>query len=215
METNVPNVFLGGDALAGPWTVVGAISHGTKAARAILAKEQIKFSQEFSSRISFDEEEQSLEVSRKKAVLKPFKEQGKEACRCLECNYICDICTEVCPNRANVMIPVKGEGLKNLNQILHIDGMCNECGNCAVFCPYDGAPYRDKLPLYENEAQFLAGENAGVAVVDRVSGRMKVRVGQEIFELCFEKNSQPTGSIPSEVTQVISTMMKDYGYLVR
>ena len=33
-------------------------------------------------------------------------------------------------------------------QIVHIDDLCNECGNCATFCPTSGRPYRDKPRLH-------------------------------------------------------------------
>ena len=32
--------------------------------------------------------------------------------------------------------------------------MCNECGNCAIFCPYDSAPYRDKFTLFKTREGF-------------------------------------------------------------
>ena len=37
-----------------------------------------------------------------------------------------------CPNRANVVVKLPD----GRAQILHVDRMCNECGNCLVFCPY-------------------------------------------------------------------------------
>ncbi|MDD0233766.1 pyridine nucleotide-disulfide oxidoreductase, partial [Shigella flexneri] len=33
---------------------------------------------------------------------------AQEAARCLECNYVCNKCVDVCPNRANVSIAVPG-----------------------------------------------------------------------------------------------------------
>ena len=52
--------------------------------------------------------------------------------RCLGCATVCETCTEVCPNRANIHVVVPG---KQQRQIVHVDGMCNECGNCSTFCP--------------------------------------------------------------------------------
>ena len=40
-ETNIDNVFIGGDALRGPSTVVEAIADGRKAAEAIIKKEKL------------------------------------------------------------------------------------------------------------------------------------------------------------------------------
>ena len=74
------------------------------------------------------------------AYRRPERAQGKRslpaALPLLDC-LACRACVTVCPNRANVLIDVPGFKRK---QILHIDGMCNECGNCAVFCPYEGRP---------------------------------------------------------------------------
>ncbi len=33
-------------------------------------------------------------------------------------------------------------------QILNIADYCNECGNCATFCPTSGAPYLDKAKFH-------------------------------------------------------------------
>ena len=66
-----------------------------------------------------------------------------EGDRCLSCNVVCQTCADVCPNRANVVVKLPD----GRAQILHVDRMCNECGNCLVFCPYDSAPYRDKFTL--------------------------------------------------------------------
>ena len=41
-----------------------------------------------------------------------------------------------------------------MHQIIHVDYMCNECGNCKSFCPYDSAPYLDKFTLFANEADY-------------------------------------------------------------
>jgi len=89
-----------------------------------------------------------------------------EAARCLQCTSICDKCVEVCPNRANqvytiepvnVMVPVlacrDGEvvvagqecvKIEQRRQIIHIDDLCNECGNCSTFCVHQGRPYAEK-----------------------------------------------------------------------
>ena len=91
--------------------MVLAIAHGTKVAKAIIAKEQLEFNQEFTTRISFNHEIQLLEIAEKKAVMKSVFDDEQESSRCLECNKVCNICAEVCPNRANLVIPVKGQGL--------------------------------------------------------------------------------------------------------
>jgi len=104
------------------------------------------------------------------------KEAVDEAKRCLYCDQLCDICVTVCPNRANVGYVVKPFTVKTQKvvwengqtkfedggifkieqqyQILNIDDFCNECGNCATFCPTSGAPYRDKPKIALTEASF-------------------------------------------------------------
>jgi len=101
-----------------------------------------------------------------------------EAERCLQCRILCDRCVEVCPNRANVSIRLPtvdvrlpilelhdgrleavGEEpvtIAQVRQILHVDDLCNECGNCATFCVHDGRPYRDKPRLFLRREEYEA-----------------------------------------------------------
>ena len=74
------------------------------------------------------------------------EDEKSESERCLECDIICESCADVCPNRANVVID-----FNQRKQILHIDRLCNECGNCETFCPYSSAPYKEKLTLFANK----------------------------------------------------------------
>ena len=216
LETSVNNVYIGGDALVGPWTVVGAIQHGTKVAKAILEKEQFEFKQEFASRISFNHEIQLLEIAEKKAVMKPVSDHEQETGRCLECNKVCNICAEVCPNRANLMIPVKGQGLTNLNQILHVDGMCNECGNCATFCPYSSEPYKVKLTLFWSEKDFKESTNSGFLIVgDGAEAEVMLRLAGEIIKVKFDELGIADVPIDGSIAAFVWTVLKQYGYLYK
>lgn len=100
------------------------------------------------------------------------EEAQTESERCLQCDIVCNICVTVCPNRANYAIPaapieypIQQIVIKNDNdkldfetlaikaiqqkfQIINIADYCNECGNCATFCPTNGAPYKDKYRVY-------------------------------------------------------------------
>ncbi len=100
----------------------------------------------------------------------------KEASRCLMCDEVCDVCNTVCPNlafhaysvtprtfRSGKIVVKNGEtevvwkgsfGIKQKRQILHIADWCNQCGNCATFCPTAGKPYEDKPHLYLLESSF-------------------------------------------------------------
>jgi hypothetical protein len=72
------------------------------------------------------------------------------------------MCCSVCPNRANVAIEIPG--MRNRTQIIHLDALCNECGNCEVFCPLQGKPHAGKLTLFEDEESFLDSKNPGFAI---------------------------------------------------
>lgn len=211
-ETSVPNVFIGGDALRGPATVVEGIADGTKFAETVIAKEK---GQELNleSPVSFDEKKQLAEIKDKKGVLQSTCKPGEENNRCLECNQVCNICVEVCPNRANVAVIVNSENTKCRNQVIHVDGMCNECGNCEAFCPYDSAPYKDKFTLYWNKEDFEDSKNAGFVLVDEASDKFMVRLGNSVVDVAFDESGKCNGVIPDEIADVIWAAYRDYRYL--
>ncbi|MDK2808933.1 MAG: putative selenate reductase, partial [Clostridiales bacterium] len=133
LESSVSHVYVVGDGLNGPATVVEGIRDASYAANAILNLEKRGV-------ITLDTDKEACEA--KKGILLHADQAENEAERCLECNHVCECCVDVCPNRANVAIKVEG---KPMMQIIHVDKMCNECGNCKSFCPYDSAPYKDKF----------------------------------------------------------------------
>lgn len=109
------------------------------------------------------------------------KEAKKEAERCLYCNDNCNVCVTVCPNRANRTYSIKPgdylvqkavlkkgklkiETVKTLRleqdtQIINVGDFCNECGNCTMFCPTSGDPYKDKPKFYLTEESLKPEEN--------------------------------------------------------
>jgi len=162
-ETNIKNVFIGGDALRGPSTVVEAIADGRKAAEAIIKKEEIngKLLQQSEYQVNRNESD----LNKIKGLTIPvFKDDLiAESARCLHCDFLCNKCVEVCPNRANVLIDSKvlSTQYKDIYQLLHIDGLCNECGNCETFCPYEDSPYFDKPTLFWSNEDFNNSRNDG------------------------------------------------------
>ncbi|SMB99737.1 putative selenate reductase [Thermanaeromonas toyohensis ToBE] len=211
-ETNLENVFIGGDALRGPATIVQAIADGSKVARAILEKEGMA---PVSSRVmpSFDQTRRLKEITQKKGFLKNSL-QEKDHERCLECGFVCNLCVEVCPNRANIAIGVESENLKSLNQILHVDGMCNECGNCATFCPYDGAPYKDKLTLFWNEEDFANSQNNGFLLIeDGKEPVFKLRIEGNVFTVKFNAAGEAYADLEKGLVDLIWAAFKGYKYL--
>ncbi|MBN1859631.1 putative selenate reductase subunit YgfK [Candidatus Bipolaricaulota bacterium] len=113
---------------------------------------------------------------------------AEEAGRCLQCSSLCDKCVEVCPNRANLAIEVEpvtwsvprigwrdgcwrvideeAFAIRQQRQIIHVDDLCNECGNCATFCVHQGRPFADKPRLFLNSEAFAAEADNAFRVVD-------------------------------------------------
>jgi putative selenate reductase len=215
-ETNLENVFVIGDALRGPSSVVKAIADGRKAAEAVLQKENIKTDKLFSYIPEVNSELRMQDISRAKGNINVCSDLKNEPERCLECNTVCNICTEVCPNRANVQIKVPD--LLDPNQILHIDGMCNECGNCETFCPYTGAPYKDKLTLFWTYKEFIGSSNNGFFVSDE--NTIKLRLKNVICDLTLKDNKIESCHPHNIVTDtdgfaIIESVLSNYSYLIK
>ncbi len=105
----------------------------------------------------------------------------QEASRCLACDTFCSVCTSVCPNHAfltytcapfaadlpswtvadGAPVPADPEhfAVAQATQTAVLTDFCNECANCATFCPTAGRPYADKPRLYVSESEFLSQEN--------------------------------------------------------
>jgi len=216
-ETKLENVFIGGDAYRGPSTVVESIADGKKAAEAILKKEKTSlsfsnnFSQLFNSSILFGD------VSAKKGIIEGInKEPQHEASRCLSCSFICNKCVDVCPNRANVTIKI--DGFKDAFQILHIDGMCNDCGNCETFCPHAGAPYKDKLTLFWSEKEMRESKNDGFYLLKyHGTAFFLVKKNTSISEIEIDPQDYSIithrGDVDDSEAMLISEAFKNYRYL--
>ena len=199
LKTSDDNVYAAGDGLYGPATVVEAIRDGRKVAEAI-AGEVLA--------CDFDKLAEEEKVYAKRGVLKEEQKETKEAGRCLGCSTICENCVEVCPNRANIAIQVPG---MEKHQIIHVDYLCNECGNCKSFCPYSSAPYLDKFTLFETEADMENSKNQGFAVLDQEPRRCKVR----FFGKTFIWEPEKPAALPDGLGRMIETVCRDYSYLIR
>lgn len=194
------NTFVIGDARSGPSTVVSAIHDATLAAKTILKRENLIFSSIPTSTHSV----RTDEVYSKKGILKTNGSVEDESIRCLECDRICECCVDVCPNRANVTLDVKGK-----KQILHIDCMCNECGNCTIFCPYNSAPYRDKFTLFHTLEAFNSSTNSGLFVADFTTKAIKLRIDKKISVLhAHELDDHFT------LKPFILALFNEYAYLI-
>ena len=195
------NVFVGGDAKRGASTLIKAIADGKYTAWEIMERKGVNPLKR--ARLKVEKDLSLPELQFKKARVergigihkrtpeerKDFglvnkslseEEAKQEAGRCMACDEMCNICVDVCPNRANhsyevapfsVEIPYAQKengkvitgtsGIFNLEQryqVLNIKDFCNECGNCETFCPSSGAPYKDKPRLHLTEASFSESE---------------------------------------------------------
>lgn len=199
LETSVAGVYAAGDGLYGPATVVEGIRDGMKAAEAILGRAVAE------DLFSLSEEEK---IYGRKGNL--MEEDGKDvdSKRCLSCNSYCENCVEVCPNRANITLTVPG---MERHQIIHVDYMCNECGNCKSFCPWDSAPYLDKFTLFANEKDMEDSKNQGFVVLDRETGACKVRLQGKVTDYVAGTASDV---VPEGIAKIIGTVIRDYAYML-
>jgi putative selenate reductase len=200
-ETQLKNVFAGGDAVRGASTLIRAIGDGKKVAESIQAR-ALSDARSMSGRTrktmalgelykkrarrQFGKTLPEIALDARKGfdlVIETLDEKTArdEAARCLYCDDVCDVCVTVCPNRANLgfeMAPVtytvqevqKVDGQIQLrdgetvrvaqsHQVLNLADYCNECGNCATFCPTSGAPYRDKAKFHITRRSFDASDS--------------------------------------------------------
>ena len=122
------------------------------------------------------------------------------------CKTVCGSCATLCPNRANVVITAAGR-----QQLLHLDGPCNECGNCASFCPDKASPYREKLTLFCTGEELRASRNSGFAPEEGSRTRFLVRWRDALtgFDL-----DDPAPALEPEVAAVIRAVVRNYPYLM-
>lgn len=135
----------------------------------------------------------------------------------------CDKCIPVCPNDALFtytlprieipvvrLVPAAGGGFDRedapplafaeKHQIAAFTDLCNECGNCDVFCPEDGGPYAVKPRFFGSRAGFEAAASDGFFVaaglaLGRFGGRVvrlerdgdRARYAGEGFELTLDE----------------------------
>ena len=126
-ETQIPNVFAGGDVLRGADSLINAMGDGKKAAEEIINRSNKILKTETAEqkkKLSFDEfqkiqahrkfgddlPEISLEERTGFKMVHPVLDEEtakQEAERCLFCEDVCNICVGVCPNFSNVSFEVE------------------------------------------------------------------------------------------------------------
>lgn len=197
-EASEKNVYVIGDGLGGPATVVEAISDALAAAEAIAERKLV---------CDFDEKALPEDIYPRRGSLLETQKGRVEGGRCLSCSTVCENCAEVCPNRANLAIRVPG---MTKHQIIHVDYMCNECGNCRSFCPYDSAPYLDKFTLFANTADMENSKNEGFVVLNKETVTCQVRYLGSTTEWTLGEET----NIPEGLCKIMETVCKNYEYLI-
>nr|WP_325296732.1 putative selenate reductase subunit YgfK [uncultured Dysosmobacter sp.] len=195
-KTNIEGVYAGGDAMRGPATVVEGIADAQGFANAVIGEGyQVNIP-------AHARADRAAAIAKKGILCESAKCEGD---RCLTCNVVCQVCADVCPNRANVVVELPD----GRHQILHVDRMCNECGNCAIFCPYDSAPYRDKFTLFMTKEGFDESvKNQGFLPLG--GRKVLVRLDGKVFEADLDA----VNDLPADIEVFILTVLTKYSYLL-
>ena len=152
----------------------------------------------------------------------------------------CDKCIPVCPNDANFRFVLPQEDIpivtirqrkagwvwetsgsmtiEQKHQLGNFADFCNECGNCGVFCPEDGGPYKIKPSFFGSlsdwrefgyrDGFFLAREDGADLIHGRFDGvelavelrDQRARYTGPGFELEFAV-ADPEGTMTGTVTE--------------
>jgi len=127
----------------------------------------------------------------------------QEAERCLECDTFCNTCVTVCPNKA--IFSYKTAPFEQQIQVINTDEIvcdtesfsitqsyqtaiftpfCNECANCATFCPTSGKPFSDKPRLYNKFNDFeKQSDNAFMIFKQNGNNSIKAKFNDTLHEL--------------------------------
>ena len=199
-ETGVEGVWAAGDCRRGPARFVDAIADAQEVARKMCG---VDFSKYTAANVRAGHESDCYE---RKGDLRLGCADCQKSSGCLGCATVCEACCDVCPNRANVSITVPGLAQ---HQVVHVDGMCNECGNCAVFCPWSGRPFKDKLTLFWSAEDMGNSTNQGFLA--QPDGSFLVRLASGIG--AYDVDDASCG-LPEEVRLTIKAVRDSYAYLL-
>ncbi|MFV0505076.1 MAG: putative selenate reductase subunit YgfK [Lachnospirales bacterium] len=190
-ESSLANVYVAGDCKVGPATVVKAIADAKAITKDILAKEGLP-----NDFIKVELQRCACELRDKKGVLATELPTDVDNDRCLVCDQVCELCCDVCPNRANIRLVG--------NVIVHLDGMCNECGNCGIFCPHAGNPYKDKLTVFWTMEDFEDSTNVGFLKTGTDCYKVRTEDGKIVDYKLGDSN------IDENIVKVIEQIKNDY-----
>ena len=195
-KTNVAGVYAAGDATRGPATVVEGIADAARFAEEVIGAAH-------TYEIPAAAYVTKADAIAKKGTLLMSKDACCEGKRCLQCHTVCENCVDSCPNRANVAIAMADGS----HQIVHVDKMCNECGNCTQFCPYASEPCHDKFTLFQTAEDMVDSKNAGVLFLG--GDMVRVRTFGEPKDYDLSKSND----LPADLEKLIVTLRDKYSYL--
>ena len=199
-ETGVEGVWAAGDCRRGPARFVDAIADAQEVARKMCG---VDFSKYAAANVRAGHESDCYE---RKGDLRLGCAGCQKSSGCLGCATVCEACCDVCPNRANVSITVPGLAQ---HQVVHVDGMCNECGNCAVFCPWSGRPFKDKLTLFWSAEDMGNSTNQGFLAQPDGSFLVRLASGTGAYDV-----DDASCGLPEEVRLTIRAVRDSYAYLL-
>ena len=195
-KTNVEGVYAAGDATRGSATVVEGIADAARFAEEVIGAAHT-YEIPAAAYIT------KADAIAKKGTLLMSKDACCEGKRCLQCHTVCENCVDSCPNRANVAIAMADGS----HQIVHVDKMCNECGNCTQFCPYASEPCHDKFTLFQTAEDMVDSKNAGVLFLG--GDMVRVRTFGEPKDYDLSKDND----LPADLEKLIVTLRDKYSYL--
>ncbi|CEM61144.1 selenate reductase [Treponema phagedenis] len=113
-----------------------------------------------------------------------------------ECRVLCKNCIRVCPNRANEELVLDDKKI-----IIHIDSVCNECGNCQFCCIEPARPYKDRITIFNTLDDFHNSENPG----------FYKKQGEFYYRL---NGDEGVGELPKELKNIYSKIAEDMPYYI-
>ena len=86
--------------------------------------------------------------------------------------------------------------------------MCNECGNCAAFCPYESRPYKDKFTLFFDEKAMKDSTNDGFYYKNDTEAVVRIN-GDNIYYKLGTSDAKL-----GKLAEVIDTIKEKHFYMV-
>ncbi len=115
----------------------------------------------------------------------------------------CDLCIPACPNDAIFAYevtprdvatmrvvqqggrlehrPGAGYRVREAHQLAVVEGSCNACSNCEVYCPEEGAPFKVKEMVFLTRSDFQRCEDLDGFC--REGSRLHARLGGTVYEI--------------------------------